>query len=106
MAKLPLAHILIVEDDSELLEVLQFVLEDGGYEVTVASNGADALETIGDKPVDLVILEFEWDERFGCCPPYTWLSPGGRTRPNRLLYPARCWWDEAGGPRRARCLGD
>ena len=57
MAKPPLAHILIVEDDSELLEVLQFVLEDGGYEVTVASNGADALETIDDKPVDLVVLD-------------------------------------------------
>ena len=57
MAKPPLAHILIVEDDSELLEVLQFVLEDGGYDVTVASNGEDALATIDDKPVDLVVLD-------------------------------------------------
>ena len=60
MAKPPLAHVLIVEDDSELLEVLQFVLEDGGYKVTVASAGEDALETIktiDDQPVDLIVLD-------------------------------------------------
>ncbi len=57
MAIPPLPHILIVEDDSELLEVLQFVLQDGGYEVSVAGSGAEALQTIEDKPVDLVVLD-------------------------------------------------
>ena len=59
MAKPPSAHILIVEDDSELLEVLKFVLEDAGYEVSVASTGAQALESIGSKPVDLVVLDVD-----------------------------------------------
>lgn len=57
MSKPPLAHILIVEDDSELLEVLKFVLEDDGYEVSLASTGAQAFKTISAKPVDLVVLD-------------------------------------------------
>ena len=36
MATSPPAHILIVEDDGDLLEVLKFVLEDAGYAVSMA----------------------------------------------------------------------
>ena len=38
MAEQPLAHILIVQDDTELLEVMKLVLEDGGYAVSVADS--------------------------------------------------------------------
>lgn len=57
MAKPPLAHILIVEDDGDLLEVLKFVLEEAGYAAYSASNGAQALELAGSEAIDLVILD-------------------------------------------------
>lgn len=52
-----LAHVLIVEDDSELLEVLKFVLEDGGYQVSVAETSADTFEVIAAEQIDLVVLD-------------------------------------------------
>lgn len=57
MATAPLASILIVEDDGELLEVLQFVLADAGYKVTGASNGADALRLVQSESIDLAVLD-------------------------------------------------
>ncbi len=57
MAKSPVAHVLIVEDDGELLEVLKFVLEDGGYKVAMASDGAAALRVVASTPIDLVVLD-------------------------------------------------
>ena len=37
------AHLLIVEDESDLLEVLKFVLEDAGYRISTAQDCAKAL---------------------------------------------------------------
>ncbi len=57
MAKPPLASILIVEDDGELLEVLKFVLEDAGYKVAGAPSGEEGLRLIASEPVDLIVLD-------------------------------------------------
>ncbi len=46
MAKPPVASILIVEDNEELLEILGFVLEDAGYKVIGVSDGAYAIALI------------------------------------------------------------
>jgi DNA-binding response OmpR family regulator len=50
-------HILIVEDDGDLLEVLRFVLEDEGYRVSTAERGADALSVAFSEDVSLVLLD-------------------------------------------------
>ena len=50
-------HILIVEDDEDLLEVLQFVLEDDGYRVSTAKGGAEALSLAASQDVSLVLLD-------------------------------------------------
>ena len=50
-------RILIVEDDAPLLEVLQYVLEDEGYRVLTAADGAAALKRAAEDPVDLVLLD-------------------------------------------------
>jgi CheY-like chemotaxis protein len=50
-------HILIVEDDGDLLEVLQFVLEDEGYRVSTAKGGAEALTLAASQDVSLVLLD-------------------------------------------------
>lgn len=57
MALPPLANILIVEDDGDLLEVLKYVLEEAGYATYSASDGAQALELAESEPIDLVILD-------------------------------------------------
>ena len=57
MTKPPLASILIVEDDGDLLEVLKYVFEDAGYQTFAASSGAEALELAGSESIDLVILD-------------------------------------------------
>ena len=53
----PSARILVVEDDGELLEVLQYVFEDAGYQVAAASNGEEALRLAGSEQIDLVVLD-------------------------------------------------
>jgi two-component system phosphate regulon response regulator PhoB len=51
-------RILIVEDEPDLLQTLTFNFTNEGYEVTEASNGAEALEVLnGDNPPVLVILD-------------------------------------------------
>lgn len=57
MANAPPAHILLVEGDGDLLEVLKYVLEDDGFQISAAANGADALKLAKANPIDLVVLD-------------------------------------------------
>ncbi len=57
MKKAAAPRILIVEDDAPLLEVLQYVLEDAGYRVVTAEDGAAALKAAAAGQVDLVLLD-------------------------------------------------
>ena len=50
-------HILIVEDDGDLLEVLKFVLEDEGYEVSTTERGSEALSLAASQEPSLVLLD-------------------------------------------------
>lgn len=50
-------RILAVDDDKDILEVLQFILEDSGYEVDTLSDGHHLLDTIKRKAPDLILLD-------------------------------------------------
>jgi DNA-binding response OmpR family regulator len=50
-------RILAVDDDSDILEVLQFILEDSGYEVDTLSDGNNLMEKIREKMPDLILLD-------------------------------------------------
>lgn len=50
-------RVLIAEDDAHLRMVVRMVLENGGYEVSEARNGRDALELIATIPFALVIAD-------------------------------------------------
>lgn len=50
-------NILIVEDDLNQRKLMQRVLEQFGYTVTLACDGVDALEQLEKKHVDLIILD-------------------------------------------------
>ena len=49
--------ICIVDDEPGILKTLSELLEDEGYQVTSAKNGADALDVIRQDPPDLVFLD-------------------------------------------------
>lgn len=50
-------RILVVEDDLSIQAVLHDFLEDAGYGVTLASDGAEALKEASVRPFDLILLD-------------------------------------------------
>ncbi|MFD2112694.1 response regulator [Thiorhodococcus fuscus] len=50
-------HILVVDDHSEIRQLLQRYLGDHGYRVTTAANGAEMRRTLADAAIDLIILD-------------------------------------------------
>lgn len=59
------SHILIVEDDKPLADVLEYNLEQAGYEVTVARDGKDGLQQAEVKVPDLILLDLMLPEMDG-----------------------------------------
>lgn len=57
-------HILIVDDDPDLLDILNILLTGEGYRVTRAGSGDEALARL-DTTVDLIILDIMMPERNG-----------------------------------------
>jgi two-component system phosphate regulon response regulator PhoB len=51
-------RILIVEDESALVEILRYNLEKEGFEVAAAADGEEALTAIDEQRPDLVILDW------------------------------------------------
>ncbi len=57
-----MAHILVAEDERDIRELINFTLMFAGHQVTLASNGAEAVEraqstlTTGTKP-DLIMMD-------------------------------------------------
>ena len=53
------AHILIVEDDLDILDSMTEILEDRGYSVSTAADGLQALERLadGNRKPDLILLD-------------------------------------------------
>ena len=50
-------QILVVEDDASIRGLVSEVLRDDGYEVSEASNGVEALEAVGERRPDLIVLD-------------------------------------------------
>src|SRR6266581_4450859 len=50
-------HVLVVDDEQDIREFLALALENKGYRVTTADNGAAALDEAAREPVDLVLLD-------------------------------------------------
>jgi DNA-binding response OmpR family regulator len=53
----PLASVLVVDDQPEILENLELVLAAAGYEVLAASDGAEALALLQSHVVDLIVAD-------------------------------------------------
>jgi two-component system phosphate regulon response regulator PhoB len=50
-------RILIVDDERDLVELLQYNLGKAGYDVVAAGDGKAALQAIADRPPDLILLD-------------------------------------------------
>jgi two-component system OmpR family response regulator len=50
-------HILVVDDEARIREVLQYALRKEGYEVSAVTDGREAIESVAKGGVDLVILD-------------------------------------------------
>ncbi len=51
------AHILIVEDEKQIARFIQMELEHEGYQCGIETNGASALDRIGQEHFDLILLD-------------------------------------------------
>ena len=49
--------IMVVDDDTDILDLARLVLEGGGYRVIQAPSGADALRTLARERPDLILLD-------------------------------------------------
>jgi two-component system nitrogen regulation response regulator NtrX len=57
-------RILIIDDEKPILDVLEDILKDEGYDVLTAMDGMAGLEILGKEPVDLVFLDV-WMPKMG-----------------------------------------
>src|SRR5215471_15727008 len=57
--------VLIVDDEAAIRESLQTLLELEGYGVDTATDGAEGLARLAERPYDLVLLDFAMPERNG-----------------------------------------
>ena len=58
-------RILLAEDDTIIQRLLQLVLAEKGYRVTLANNGAQALEIWGQGEIDLILMDVQMPELDG-----------------------------------------
>jgi len=50
-------QVLVVDDDASIRDFINIALTDEGYEVAVAENGAEALDILGRRKPDLILLD-------------------------------------------------
>src|SRR5688572_18013460 len=60
-----MAHILVVDDDPQVLSSISRILEKEGHEVSLAQNGEQALDMVSHQRPDLVILDIIMPEMDG-----------------------------------------
>jgi CheY-like chemotaxis protein len=58
-------HILIVDDNPDSITIMRTILENKGYQVLVATNGAEALAQVQSGHPDLVLLDVMMPEVSG-----------------------------------------
>ena len=57
MTKPPKPHILVVEDEEDILELVSYNLQKEGYQITRAMSGEKALQSVEDDPPQMILLD-------------------------------------------------
>ncbi len=50
-------RVMVVDDDEEIVEMTRLILESGGYQVTRALSGEEALKSVSSAHPDLILLD-------------------------------------------------
>jgi DNA-binding response OmpR family regulator len=50
-------HVLVIEDEPNIIEAISFILARAGWQVDTHSNGVDAVAAVHDRAPDVVILD-------------------------------------------------
>jgi len=58
-------HILVVDDEPDFVAYLKAILEEDGFEVTIAFDGEEALSCVREMPPDLVTLDIDMPRKTG-----------------------------------------
>jgi len=58
-------HILVIDDEKDILDMLQFQLEANGFKVTTAHNGEEGLEILKNIEPDLIVLDLNMPKMDG-----------------------------------------
>lgn len=58
-------HILLVDDEPDVIEYLQTLLEDNGYSVRTANDGFEAMARVKEERPDLILLDLQMPEETG-----------------------------------------
>lgn len=58
-------HILTIDDEAEVRDLLGEVLTSRGYRVSITSNGAEALRVTKADPADLIITDLQMEDADG-----------------------------------------
>ena len=51
-------HILVADDESDIREMVQFILHGAGFRVSTTDNAADVLRLVKTEQVDAVVLDY------------------------------------------------
>ena len=58
-------HVLLIDDELEILEVLKLILTHAGFEVSVAENGETALTKLGENNFNVVVCDYKMPKMDG-----------------------------------------
>ncbi len=59
------ARVLVVDDDAAVRDLVAAILETGGYQVAVASNGREALSMLADEGFEVIVTDLVMPEQEG-----------------------------------------
>jgi len=60
-----MARILLIDDDKNILELMTAILENAGYQITVAVNGNEGIRQLESQHFDLVVTDIVMPEQDG-----------------------------------------
>ena len=61
-----MTRLLIVDDDTDMLEILHLNLVDSGYDVVMAYTGQEAIRKASEECPDLVLLDVKLPDIMSC----------------------------------------
>ncbi|MCC7257828.1 MAG: sigma-54-dependent Fis family transcriptional regulator [Gammaproteobacteria bacterium] len=70
-------HVLVVDDEADIRHLIQEILTEEGYDVTIAANAAEAREAIAERTPDMVLLDIWMPDTDGISLLREW-QEGGR----------------------------